>query len=362
MTASSVFTSSTLEHHAVDTSSAEQPSAAVPTSDPSDTKNVLLIGGLGRSGSTLIESVLGQIPGYVNVGELVHLWVRGLSEDELTGDGTPFWSSPTWQRIGQRAFGGWDQVDVEDVRALQQRVDRQRFLPLMLSPKRPEGFQADMTRYTDLLARVYSAIKDEHDAKVIVDASKHGSHAFLLREVPGVRFKVVHLVRDARGVAYSWTKKVRKPEVTAEEAYMHTYHPGRMASRWVSTNAEFHLLDRLGVETLFVRYEDFAASPKDVTRQILDFAGHTPADDELPFLDDTTVAIRTASPTIAGNPMRFQGGNEIRIRTDRAWQDKLAARDRRTVTAITAPMLARYGYAADGTVKPLPSRAPKDTR
>ena len=38
---------------------------------------VLFVGGLGRSGSTLLARMLGTIPGMVSVGELVHLWKRG---------------------------------------------------------------------------------------------------------------------------------------------------------------------------------------------------------------------------------------------------------------------------------------------
>ena len=39
---------------------------------------VLYIGGMGRSGSTLVDRVLGQAPGVCSVGELVFLWERGV--------------------------------------------------------------------------------------------------------------------------------------------------------------------------------------------------------------------------------------------------------------------------------------------
>ena len=69
---------------------------------------VLYIGGLGRSGSTLVERLAGQLPGACAVGELVHLWERGITEDERCGCGAPFHQCPFWQQAGKTAFGGWD--------------------------------------------------------------------------------------------------------------------------------------------------------------------------------------------------------------------------------------------------------------
>ena len=43
---------------------------------------VLYLGGLGRSGSTVIERLTGQLPGVCAVGELVHLWDRGVTDGE----------------------------------------------------------------------------------------------------------------------------------------------------------------------------------------------------------------------------------------------------------------------------------------
>ncbi|MDT4989050.1 MAG: hypothetical protein QOI74_3144, partial [Micromonosporaceae bacterium] len=35
---------------------------------------VVFLGGLGRSGTTLLERVLGELPGVLPLGETVHLW------------------------------------------------------------------------------------------------------------------------------------------------------------------------------------------------------------------------------------------------------------------------------------------------
>ena len=50
-----------------------------------------------------------------------------------------------------------------------------------------------------------------------------------------------------------------------------------------------------------------------------------------------------ATHTASGNPMRFTTGR-VRIRYDATWQTAMLAGNRRTVTALTLPLLMRYGY------------------
>jgi hypothetical protein len=73
---------------------------------------ILYIGGHGRSGSTILAQTLGQIPGFVNVGEVWQVWYRGFRENERCGCGQPFYSCEFWRAVGDEAFGGWDNIDV----------------------------------------------------------------------------------------------------------------------------------------------------------------------------------------------------------------------------------------------------------
>ncbi len=182
---------------------------------------VLFIGGFGRSGSTLLERVLGQVPGQFAVGELVHLPQRGLLDDDRCGCGKAFSDCPFWVEVGERAFGGWDRV--AGWRRLQLQVDRKRFIPALLLPLLPR-YRRALRRHAERLGALYRAIAEVSGAGVVVDSSKHASTALLLRHVPGIRPVVVHLVRDSRGVAYSWSRQVVRPE-TADGRLMVRYGP-----------------------------------------------------------------------------------------------------------------------------------------
>ena len=281
---------------------------------------VIYLGGLGRSGSTLVERLLAELPGVCSVGEVVHMWQRGVVEDERCGCGEPFSGCGFWRDVGQAAFGGWARLDAGRVAELRGVVDRTRHIPLLAAPVLPPRVRRDLDEYLGYYTRVYPAITEVSGCPIVVDSSKHASLAFCLRRQPGLDLRVIHVVRDSRAVAYSWTKRVSRPD-SAAASYMTTYTPARAAGHWNVQNQALQLLARTGTPTLRVRYEDLVTAPADTLARIADFAG-------LP----------------AGGPaLRFLTGR-IAIRGDERWRSAMPASQRRTVTALTFPLLAHYGY------------------
>jgi hypothetical protein len=286
---------------------------------------------------------LGQAPSVAAVGELTYLWRRGLIDDQQCGCGTPFSACGFWQAVGKAAFGGWGEVDAAAMLELQRAIDRQRYLPLMIFPRLSRKYASRLSEYRDAMSRVYVAIGAVAGATVVVDSSKHISDAFILRGANSFRFRVAHLVRDSRGVAYSWTKQVAKPETVHEGNAMRRFHPGRMALRWMSYNLLFHLLSATGVPSLRVDYETLVARPQEETERILRFSGLAPV--SLDAIEGRSVRLEPTH-TVAGNPMRFTVGT-LDLRVDDEWREKFPAGQRRWVTILTWPLLRRYGYRED---------------
>lgn len=300
------------------------------------------IGGFGRSGSTLLELTLGSLRGLCALGELVHLWERGLRDNQRCGCGQPFHDCQFWRDIGDRAFGGWSEVDVAEVLALKAAVDRNRFVPLLLRTRLPPSRQHAVRRYTDLYVAIYRAAAAMTGATVVLDSSKHVSLAACLRWNPDVDLRLVHVVRDSPGVAYSWGKQVRRPEISDRVQYMPQYSAPQVAGTWLAHNSMFEAVAARGTPRLLVRYEDFAAGPRATLRRItsyLDLPGDTVPpgpEHELPL---------HRNHTVAGNPLRFTTGN-VRVRTDDAWRSALPPSRRRLVAAVTWPLRRHYGYPA----------------
>jgi UDP-N-acetylglucosamine transferase subunit ALG13 len=319
----------------------------LPSQAPSQQVPVLYLGGLGRSGSTLLERSIAQVEGLACVGEVVHLWERGQRDDELCGCGTAFSQCSFWQRVGKTAFGGWDRVDVDAGLALKASVDRKRYAPRLLRARGHVGepargdFGRRLRRYGDLLTRLYAAVLEVSGADVVVDASKHASTALVLAATPSIDLKLLHVVRDSPAVAYSWTKQIARPEAGPGE-YMATWSPAQTAVHWSSENA---LIDRLaasGVPTQLIRYEDFAADPRGALSRLLTFAGRDDVDGALSFVDGSSLTL-DPSHTVAGNPMRFSSG-VVDVVPDQAWRAAFPQSRQRLVTGLTMPLRRRYGY------------------
>ncbi|MEU8000100.1 sulfotransferase [Catellatospora sp. NPDC049111] len=307
------------------------------------TTRVLFVGGLGRSGTTLIERVLGELPGVCALGEIVHLWQRDLRDDERCGCGERFSGCDFWQHVGKAAFGGWHRVDVHRILALRDLVERTRHIPRLAGSSRlaAKDFAALVTEYADYYARIYAAAAETSGASVVIDSSKHSALAHCLRWSDAVDLRVLHVVRDARGVAYSWTKTVSRPETDGTEE-MTRYAPTRSALLWNAHNAAFGLLRRRGVAVRRVRYEEFLARPRSSVQRIAAFMGLDPSVMDLGFVDDEAVEL-SRGHSAAGNPMRFTVGR-IELRRDDAWRRQLPPRQRALVGAVCAPLLRAYGY------------------
>lgn len=298
---------------------------------------VLFIGGLGRSGSTLIDRILGQTPGVCSVGELVFLWERGLLADERCGCGAAFSACPFWTEVGVRSFGGWDRIDASVMLERQRAVDRNRFIPLMRLPWASSTYRRRLAFYAEALRRLYASVAAISGASLVVDSSKHASTASLLARVPGIAPRVAHLVRDPRGVAWSWAKHVDRPD-TDGPSQMARVGAVRIAARWQAYNA---LLATARTRGAVLRYEDFVERPEHATRRLL-LLGGLDVDDLPQFHDGRTVALGV-NHTVAGNPLRFRTG-EIQIRADDAWRREMSPWQQALLTVLTIPSSMIYRY------------------
>jgi len=321
--------------------SAAQPPQAPHAAPP---PRVAFIAGWGRSGSTLLGLALGQLPRAVFVGEVRDIWTRGLVENRLCGCGQAFWSCEFWTAVGDAAFGGWGRLDLDRALRLRGAVDRPWNQPL-LRPRRRLPLPPGAGQYRRLLGRLYQAIGEVSGADVVVDSSKIATHAHLLRQA-GIPVQAVHLVRDPRGVAYSWRKTVLRPDGTAGQGYLARYGPVAAGLRYLAYNAMAEDLARCGVEELTVRYEDLVADPARSLGEVAAFL-------QLALQDDLLVSLARGrlgpkpTHTVDGNPLRLRAHQAITLAGDEEWRKGLPKRERITVTGITFPLLARYGYRGD---------------
>jgi hypothetical protein len=291
---------------------------------------VLYVMGHGWSGSTILGNVLGELEGFAHVGELRTIWDDGLLGEAVCGCGRLVRDCELWSEVTSRALGRG--LAPEQVAGWHREASRVRhtFRLLRMERASPSGWPP-LEAYLPVAARLYSALSAATGGRVVVDSSKRAGDAALLLLVPRVEASFVHLVRDPRAVAYSWRKRDA---------------PGHGAVTTARDWSAFNLLDeavrrKAGPHrSLRVRYEDFVARPRTTVEAVLGMLGEPVR--ALPFADEHTVVLGS-NHTVLGNPVRFEAGR-VELRDDETWRTQLPGADRLAVTALTLPLLVRYGY------------------
>lgn len=292
---------------------------------------VLYVAGAGRSGSTLIARLLGELDGYVHIGEasryLFHermyarMRVCGCGEEV---DTCPFWGPhvPT--------------IDPDLRRAATEAV-RVRYLVLPTALRRRRLGVARHDALCHEMGTLLRRVARDAGARVLVDSSKNPANGFLLASTPGIELHVLHLVRHPGGVARSWSRP---------KGYLRHYSAPRVVSWWLAMNLFAERLGRRAVSYDRVRYEDAVADPAALLRRLTASLGVGIPSSQAPDLSFLTGAHARfgVQHALAGNPDKLQrGSTEI---SDRGWS--LPTGRRLLVNALSAPLRWRYGYDGHG--------------
>ena len=109
--------------------------------------------------------------------------------------------------------------------------------------------------------------------------------------------------------------------------------------RWLWFNWAYSNLDRLGIPTATLRYEDFASDPATSLDHIFAFAGVDAMAETLL----TEPLFLSEGHSVSGNPRRLDR-RPVEISPDEAWRSSLDPKMQALVGRITRPMLGRYQY------------------
>lgn len=326
------------------------PRSVSDTTGRSERVRILAIAGTAQNGSTLVSRMLGELPGFVAVGEIGRLWDKALLERTACSCLEPFEQCPFWSEVGRVAYGGWEHVDaaaavgLRDSLALaEHRLPHAFALPFLLAPRLWPAFGTHLQQYQELMSSLYEAVRTVVGDGVIVDAMKIPSHVYMLSGLmPRFDIRFVHLVRDSRGIANSSAKVVERQGSIDGREYRSRRGPAKSAFRWTWVNLSSEGLRAVRrVPMIRVRYETFVHDPMRELRRIAALMDESLSDEDLAFIDGREVAF-TAAHLVAGNRMRLQA-SPITLRED-AWRATLSPRSRKIVTAMTWPLLRHYGH------------------
>lgn len=308
--------------------------------------DVVFVGGTGRSGSTVIEHHLARRLAAPAVGETLYLWNRGVLNDHRCECGEPFSLCPWWSEVMEKARI----VDLHSAAfqgMWEQRSHSLRSIPrILVRGRRDPGLDAAARAWEALIA----AIAGVAGSTIIVESSKEPAFWLFLRLVPNVRVRTLHVIRDSRAVAFSWHRRLVRPELAHQRVELMGVVPyWKCAVKWAVVNLVFLIfrgrLHRGAFMT--VKYEDFARSPDSCLSAIERRLGLEPTDAGPP--DRPRRELRLAQHSVSGNPVRFDPERLAKISLDQEWRDSMPRRARALVGLLTLPLLVAYGYLVKAT-------------
>jgi hypothetical protein len=199
-----------------------------------------------------------------------------------------------------------------------------------------------LSEFERILKNLYSAIAEVSNSRVIVDSSKDPAYALTLWRTFARDLTVAHLVRDSRAVAFSWGQQKPSLDREGRDSQMPRFGAKAVGLKWTAYNSAMELLKAIDVPYVRVLYDDLINDPSEQMRRVGGLLLQRDLSADLDFLKESRAVIGIQH-TLAGNPMRFDSGDLI-LRHDERWKTWSNPKERRAVTALTWPLLWRYGF------------------
>jgi sulfotransferase family protein len=303
---------------------------------------VVSIIGSGRSGSTVLDVVLGSHPNIEGVGALSKLPHSGWVQDDnrRCSCGSPIHACPYWGGVHRR----W--IDIVGADGLTRYIDLQaryerssKGWPRLLLEERIPS--AAFLEYAHMTAALYGSIRDVSGKPVVLDSSKKPMRTYALLATGAVDVRVLHLVRDGRGVVWSRLKALPRDVEAGVPSAQPPTPPWRTTLHWTQANIESEWVTRRAGRSNASRiaYESLVETPGELLERISPIVGEDLSELMGGLENGQTMH---AGHRVGGNRMRLSGS--VRLRPDLEWMAKLSSSDAQTFWRMAGWLARRYGY------------------
>lgn len=302
---------------------------------------VLYIMGSGRSGSTVLDIALGNHSKIDSYGELINMTGSVMLKNENCACGEKGSDCPFWNKVCElwkQKTGINDLAEYASLQSIFEHYSARNWVRLLREKGNPSTMFKIYSKYTLCL---FESIREVSGKQIIVDSSKNPLRAYALSQVPGIDLRIVHLVRDGRGVAWSLKKSYKKNIESGLQKDITSRSILRTAAFWIFINLLSNWVrKKLHPEfSIRVRYEDFIKFPDQVLEEIGDLI-----DCDLSEVADVINNKRqlTIGHTIAGNRLRML--KTLNLRLDEEWRDSMSPSDKWMFWTVTSCVMGQYQY------------------
>jgi hypothetical protein len=297
---------------------------------------VVYIQGYGRSGSTLLDTILHQEKNSYSVGALNNIF-KWSTEGQLCACGMELCQCDFWSQI--------DQIKNVDLSEVNHYQDLQSgFEKFSNYKKLIKGESSYQEEYKNLQEKIFFDISNISNKTIIIDSSKSTrdctGRAFALHQYTDINVKIIHLVRDVRGVCWSTIKKTGSNERRrfTDNKFINTVRAA--LSWWLTNKMSLKTTAMLPAGSVItVRYEDLCDSPARELSRIGDFLQ----------LDYSSVVEKVlngeeldVSHNLGGNQIRFN--RALKFKPDLEWRKRMPKIYRFISMLIAVRLNNFFGY------------------
>ena len=202
---------------------------------------VLYIAGYGRSGTTVLDVALGQHPAVIGAGEIAELTRHVWRQNEYCACGKPARDCGFWSPVLRQWCEGSSFVLMPQYEDCQKKLEG--FVGVAKSSS-GLGLRKQFAFYARHTPRLFEAMLSQAGKKIIVDSSKLPWRAMALARIPEIDLRVIHVVRDGRGVAWSLAKAYERDVKSGLQREIKPKSVSRTALRWSMVNLGTEYLSR----------------------------------------------------------------------------------------------------------------------
>jgi hypothetical protein len=288
------------------------------------------------SGSTLLSFLLASHPSVATISDVSGRRRAGQMDTFRCSCGRRMVDCEFWTRLreraAQRGLGDLDLADFQlgfdtthggPLSRIQARSLRwpavERLRDRVLAPLGVADSMRDVGMRSWALA---NAVMDLTATTVFVDASKERLRIRYLERYLPVRPRVIHLVRDVRGVVESTLRRGKRSDPM-----------DRIAREWARTNdsIEQQLRELPAERRLRIRYEDLCGDVTGTLRAAFAFVGVDPHAELAPIGHEQHML---------GNQMRLSAPSDVRL--DERWRAALERDDAQAIVRAAQPVFGRF--------------------
>ena len=284
--------------------------------------DVVYLLGPGRSGTTILATILGNHKDVHTLGEM-HQFYDHIRDNLNCSCGAELSDCEFWSKILDTMPSV--KKNAANIQALSDELEYHSSIPrhlLHLHNKK------NIESYNSFQTQIFNSCTRQTNSKILLDSAKYIGRWFSLKKNRSIQLKGIYLVRDVRGVIYSFKKKVQTSRT-----------PLSAMVYYVLVNMLAQLITMFDKNVIKIKYEDlFLETETAMTRicQHLDI-GSLGLIEKIEDNEKFEIG-----HIIGGN--RLKNDKAIKLRFDEKWKSNMPRREQKWYYLCAFPLMLLNRY------------------